>query len=176
MWALAFTLVGLAMVAGGVYGMIRTYTDDDDDEPASAASTPSIAPPAVDFSSIGATESCTSIDPRLSSSTLDANATDGNSGFGTISVRCGGDTPFFSIEIEEADNPEDYVFADVFLYKSKKQYEKIGTAFYHDTTIDGLAGVPPGTDITEYDSIVIVPRAIGDNSTKPKPIAFEAPF
>jgi hypothetical protein len=176
LWALAFTLLGLCMVAGGVYGLIDTYTDGDDDEPSASIKRTVVPPPEIDLDAIGATDDCGELDPRLAGrSELLLEPVKG-SGSGTVDLRCGGATYFFGIDITGADNPEDYVFADVFLYTDSKVYEKLGTVFYRDTDVSGVVGVPPGTDLEDYDSVVIVPRAITDNSGKPRPIAFRADF
>jgi hypothetical protein len=173
LWALLFTLVGLAMVGGGIYGIIHTYTDDKGESGPLAGTSASN----IDFSSIGAVDPCDDIDPRLKGvEALTVNAVDDSGSAGTIGVSCGGGTVFFDVEVTRADNPEDYVFAEAWLYSSPKKSEKLGTTFYQGNTISGLIALQPGVELEDYESIVLVPRATDDNRDKPKPIAFRADF
>src|SRR4051794_22952119 len=92
MWALLATLVGIAMVAGGVYGLVAGGEDDNKTDVSAKVAVPSTSP---DFSSIGAVDDCSDVDPRLADrKELNVLAAQGGGG-GTIAARCGGDTVFF---------------------------------------------------------------------------------
>lgn len=166
------TLVGLAMVGGGIYGLVHTYTDDDDDSSSASVTVPNVSSP-VNLSSIGAVDSCEEIDPRLKFKDLPMVPVK-SEGEAVLHVRCGGGSAFFGIEVTGADNAEDYLYAELWAYNSTRDATKLGTAFYRGGEIDGIAALPPNVDLTKYDSLVLVSRAIEDNSNKPKPIAFKA--
>jgi hypothetical protein len=171
-YALIATLTGLAMVGGGMYGLIFGGKGEDK---SSSVGLSSISGPdtSTDFSAIGASDDCGDLDPRLAGRTkLSAIPVRGTGG-GEIGLRCGGDTAFFDVDVGGVDG-DTIVFTEVWLYASKKRSEKIGTVWHTGGRIQGLAGVPPGLDLRDFKFVVLVPREIDDTRDEPRPIAFKA--
>ena len=105
------TLVGLAMVGGGIWGLVADVSDDDGDAVASQTRVPKTSSP----------EECAQMAKRDKRFRFPHTLTFG--GAGTATVKCNGTTVTYTIEI---DGLESGRFYDVVLEKGKRE-EEVGS-------------------------------------------------
>jgi hypothetical protein len=179
MWALLATIVGMAMIAGGIYGLIKP----EKKRTASIVTVPAITPSPFAFqeTETDLTTDCGERDPRFpkditirftgvrSTGTVDARVS-----CAVASIVLG-----FSADNVTAGVGTSY---EVWLYNNKKDATKVGELFTparpgtkRGSGI-GTAYIPPYVDTTDYGSLVLVRRDVTDVSRKPSPIGFRAQF
>jgi hypothetical protein len=172
--ALLATLVGTAMVAGGVYGLVKG-DDDDDSTAATTATTPRVAVPDISPSR----DECAEVrdrDPRLAK--LDDRRFDragGETGTLGADLICNGETIVLSIGMAEvAEKDTTTYFA--WLYTSRRRAERVGTLIGSDGRGFGSVTIGPDVDTTKYDSLVITRVPFGQQEERPRKIVFRTPL
>lgn len=170
--ALLATLVGLAMVAGGIYGLVQG--DDDDEDSSSTVTTTGVdtRAPGFPFATSEQCEDAAARDPRLRTIRDFELAPHGKTkGRADVDVRCSGSTVDLTIRLRNlgGDDPASYF---VWLYNNRKDAEKIGdgigsggTAFL-PTTLDGSA------DTGDYEQIVVTRGPFGSEQSRPRNVIF----
>lgn len=138
--SLLATLIGLAMVAGGIWGLVADVSDDDDSTAAAEGAIPKTSSP----------EECAQVAKRDKRFKLPHSLT--FHGYGTATVKCSGDTVTFTIDI---DGLQSGTFYDVVLEKGKRE-EEVGSilAVGGANTITTVT-VGPDVPIQKYDFLTI---------------------
>jgi hypothetical protein len=140
--SLLATLVGLAMVGGGIWGLVGSVSDDDDDSSATASSAePKTSSPA----------DCAQVaerDPRFK---LPHDLQFGGSGKATVT--CEGETVTFSIEL---DGLQQSTFYEVILQKRRREAD-VGTFLFVGSNNVNTVTVGPDVPIEKYDFLVVRP-------------------
>jgi hypothetical protein len=149
--SLLATLIGLAMVAGGIWGLVSDVSDDDDSSAAAAQrAIPKTSSP----------EECAEVAKRDKRFDFPRSLTFGP--YGTATVKCTGNTVTFTIDI---DGLESGTFYDVVLEKGKRE-EEVGSilAVGGANTITTVT-VGPDIPIQKYDFLTIRESDFGKPST-----------
>jgi hypothetical protein len=136
--SLLAVLVGVAMVGGGIWGLIGSVTDDDDDSSASAST--------LKTSSAKDCAQVAKRDPRFRAP---HDLQFGGSGKAT--VQCKGPVVTFSIEI---DGLKEKTFYNVVLEKGRRE-EEIGTILPVGVNDVTTVTVRPDIPIKKYDFLTV---------------------
>ena len=138
--SLLATVIGVAMVAGGIWGLVDDLSDDDDDAVASQPELPRTSSP----------EECAQMAKRDKRFKFPHTLTFG--GNGSATVKCNGTTVTYTIEI---DGLESGVFYDVVLEKGKRE-EEVGSilAVGGGNTIATVT-IGPDVDTERYDFLTV---------------------
>lgn len=138
--SLLATLVGLAMVAGGIWGLVGSVSDDDDDATAATAGPKT-----------SSAKECSQVakrDPRFKA------PHDLRFGpYGTAIVQCKEDTVTFSIELEGL---RESTFYEVNLEKGRRRLD-VGTILFVGSNTVNTITVPRQIPIEKYDFLVVRP-------------------
>src|SRR5215213_1511027 len=141
--SLLAVLIGGTMVAGGVWGLYDTFTDDDDDSTASASTSKLKTSSAKDCSAVAER------DPRFRQP-HDLQF----GGEGKATVQCNGNDVSFTIAIPAL---KDGTFYEVFLQKGKRG-EEVGTFLEIDVTdTNNTVTVTPDVKLKKYDFLIVRP-------------------
>lgn len=169
MLALLATLVGLAMVAGGIYGLVTDDDDDDSSPPSSAAGEPGF-PLATD-------ERCAQLaerDERLRTiRDLKLEAPSGRSGRAEVNPICNGTSLVLTFDMEGIEPA--YASYYVWLYQDGRNAQNVGAGIPGDKdggTGFGSATIGPDVETEGYDQIVITGGKFGRTPKRPRPIVF----
>ena len=140
LWSLLATLVGLAMVGGGIVGLIGSISDDDSGSAVAAAEKAKTSSPS-ECATVAAR------DPRFRFPHDLSFGIDG-----TATVQCDGATVTFGIKI---DGLEEGTFYDVLLEKGKRE-EEIGSILAVGVG-DGveMISVGPEVPLKKYDFLTV---------------------
>jgi hypothetical protein len=137
--SLLATLVGAAMVAGGIWGLVDSAGDDD----SASASTPELK-----TSSPAECAQVAERDPRFK---LPHDLRFGASGKAT--VKCERESVAFSIEL---DGLKEGTFYEVNLEKGRRKLD-VGTILFVGSNTTNTITVPPGVPLKKYDFLVVRP-------------------
>jgi hypothetical protein len=138
--SLLATLVGAAMVAGGIWGLVDSTGDDDDSASAATEELKTSSP-----------EECAQVakrDPRFK---LPHDLQFGGSGKAT--VKCEGESVVFSIEL---DGLQQGTFYEVVLERGRREAD-IGSILYVGSNDVNSVTVPPEVPLKKYDFLVVRP-------------------
>jgi hypothetical protein len=175
--ALLATLVGVAMVGGGIYGLVK---GDDDDDKASAGTTtsvPSFTPATPNISPTA--DECAQVkerDPRLAElDDREFQATGDETGTMTADLICNGDTVVLTVELKGLREKDTTTYF-AWLYKSRKRAEQVGTII--GSAGNGFGSITLGleADSTKYNSIVITRVPFGQTEERPRKVVFRTPL
>jgi hypothetical protein len=136
--SLLATIVGVAMVGGGIWGLVGSVTDDDS---SASASTPDLK--------TSSAKDCAQVarrDPRFR---LPHDLQFGGSG--TAIVQCTGPVVTFSIEL---DGLKERTFYNVVLEKGRRE-EEIGTILPVGVDAVSTVTVRPDIPIEKYDFLTV---------------------
>ena len=141
--SLLATLVGAAMVAGGVWGVISDVTDEDDDTATASTKEMKTSSP----------EDCSAVAERDPRFRLPHDLQFG--GQGKAIVQCKGSQVSFTIDI---DGLRDGTFYEVVLEKGRRE-EELGTFLYLGGIKDYTASVTvtPDIKLKKYDFLTVRP-------------------
>ena len=151
------TLVGLAMVGGGIWGLVADVSDDDGDAVAAQPQLPKTSSP----------EECAEMAKRDKRFGFPHDLTFG--GYGKATVKCDGTTVTYTIEI---DGLESGRFYDVVLEKGKRE-EEVGSilAVGGGDTITTVT-IGPEVKTKRYDFLTVRLSEFGQPSTQTPEDAF----
>jgi hypothetical protein len=174
--ALLATLVGLAMIAGGVYGIAKGGDDDKKDKTPSPSSTFSFTPPAVATApSEPQILQCSDVadrDPRLAHlDQVDLEPVGRATGSAEIDEICNGDTVVLTVRIKGIREEETASY-NAWLYRSRKRAEQVGTMIATGGAAFGSVTISPGVRTTKYDELVISRVRFGQTEDRPGKIVF----
>ena len=141
--SLLAVLVGVAMVGGGIWGLVGAVKDDDDSASASAAT-----PKELKTSSAQDCSAVAERDPRFR---LPHDLQFG--GEGTATVQCQGTTVSFTIEL---DGLKEGTFYEVILEKGRRKAD-IGTILFVGSNNVNTITVPPEVKLRKYDFLTVQP-------------------
>jgi hypothetical protein len=175
-FALLAALIGLAMVGGGIYGLVDSVSGDD------SSKSPATAP-VSEFStrfstgitpSVGECDQVARRDPRLPHlDGLRLERTGGETGDVQADLICNGDTvvlPMRLTGLRDKGTTSYYAW----LYKSRRRAEQVGTLIGSEGRGIGSVTIGPGIDTTKYDSLVITRVKFGETEERPRKIVFRA--
>jgi hypothetical protein len=147
------TLVGLAMVAGGIWGLVDSVSDDDESSTSAAAAAPKTSSP----------EECSQVaerDPRFKvPHTLLFGAS------GRATVTCEGQTVTFTIEL---DGLQQSTFYEVVLQKGRREAD-IGTFLYVGSNSVNTVTVDRSVRTKKYDFLVVRPDSFHNPGADQEP-------
>lgn len=162
MLALLATLVGLAMVAGGIYGLVQG--DDDDDASASSPADEPGFPLATDARCAQAAR----LDPRLRTvRDLKLRPAGGTTGEAEVEPICSGTSVQLSIRIKGVrDSSESYT---IWLTGNGRRAESIGTMIAGtDGSGFGSGTIDADVDSSDYEQVVVARSKNADFIDPPK--------
>jgi|tagenome__1003787_1003787.scaffolds.fasta_scaffold19836251_2 hypothetical protein len=172
LWSLLATVIGIAMVAGGVYGVVKDVSGDDD---ASAATTTSIGftPAGPDISP--SSNECAQVEERdLRLADLDDRRFERSgdeTGRMTVDLICNGDTVVLTARMEglkEKDTAKYFAW----LYETRRDAKQVGTLLGSGGTALGAITIGPEVDTTAYRELVITRVPFGEQERRPRKIVF----
>jgi hypothetical protein len=169
--AILATLVGVAMVGGGIYGIVKDTEDDDDSS--TTISTPVI--PDIE-SSVGTDfERCAEAsarDSRLGSiDNVVMRPAGGETGDVTIRQICNGETVVLQFNLEGLRTKETSSY-HVWFYKGKRRARQVGSLIGSDGRAFGSATITTDVDTQRYDFLVISQVDFGQSENRPRRIRF----
>jgi hypothetical protein len=169
--ALVATLVGLAMVGGGIYGLVKG--DDDDDSSSASASSDPTKSPGWPFASVEQCEEVGRRDPRLRTiNDLEMEPSGKETGTADVRPVCNGPALSLSFDMDELRTRETSSYY-VWLYKDSETFENIGSLIGSDGDGFGSATLTADVDTSAYDQIVITRAKFGASPpSRPKKIVF----
>jgi hypothetical protein len=175
--SLLATIAGIAMIAGGIYGLV---TGDDDDDSASASTTttpavPSFTPPRISPSR----DECAQVkerDPRLAEfDDRQFERTDAETGSMRVDLICNGNTVVLSADLDGLKEKDTTTYF-AWLYNSRSDAEQVGTLIGSDGRAFGSITIGPEDDTTGYDQLVITRVPFGQQEDRPRKIVFRTPL
>ena len=172
--AVLATLVGLALVVVGIYGLVKG--DDDDDKPSTATSAPAGATPTFpDISpSAGECDQVAERDPRLAKlDDLDLRRTDSETGSAQVNLICNGGTVVLTMQLANLKAAKTTSY-NAWLYNSGSDAEHVGLVIGSDHRALGSVTIGPETDTTRYGSLVLTRVPFGEQEERPRRIVFRA--
>ena len=177
--ALLATLVGAAMVGGGVYGVIKDVGGDDSSSSTSTSvSVPSFTPPSTPSISPSVDE-CAQVesrDPRLAKfDNRRFDRTADETGNLRTDLICNGDTVVLSVEMDNLKEKDTTTYF-AWLYKNRRRAEQVGTLIGSDGMGFGSITIGPQYDTTKYDELVITRVPFGQQEERPRKIVFRTPL
>ena len=170
--SLLATLVGLAMVAGGIYGVAQSGDGEEDDSSAGPATTPVFPGFVSTPTRAGACDAAAERDFRLGSiESLRLAPAGDNTGSADVRAICNGETVVLSIRLQglRAKKSSSYY---VWLYAGRRYSKQIGTLLGSNGNAFGSATIAPDLDTSAYDRIVITRADFGESQKRPRGIVF----
>ena len=174
--ALLATLVGIAMVGGGVYGIVKG--GDDDDEPSSTSSAEASTPATLEniSPSKGECDDVARRDPRLAHlDDLRLQATDAETGIARADLICNGGTVVLIVRMQGLRETETTKFL-AWLYNDRSDAKQVGTVIGSDRKAFGSVTIGSEVDTTRYESLVFSSVPFGEFEDRPRRIVFRAPL
>ena len=175
--ALLGTILGAAMIAGGIYGLVTG--DDDDEKPASTtARVPAPVVPTLPEIDRDARR-CAAVverDPRLAKlDGLKLRRTGGETGTVDSDLICNGSTVVLIVRMTglKATDTTKY-FA--WLSKDGDRAEQVGTVLGKDGRGGGAITIGPEVDTTRYDELLLTRVPFGEQEERPRKVVFRAPL
>jgi hypothetical protein len=177
--ALLATVVGAAMVGGGVYGVIKDVSGDDDKSSSSTSpsvSVPSFTPPPNISPSVN---ECAQVEERdLRMADFDDRRfkrTGGETGSMRVDLICNGETVVLTAELSGLKEKDTTTYF-AWLYNSRKDAEQVGTLIASDGKGFGSITIGPDVDTTAYRELVITRVPFGQQEDRPRKIVFRTPL
>ena len=174
MLALLATVAGILMVGGGIYGIVDDVSDDDDDAPAATTRFPGI--PTTPESTTPGFNPCRTAAERDSRlvfiDNLELQPVGKETGTAQVGATCAGPTVALSIRLEgmKAPDPSNSYF--VYLFKSRRKFDQIGSLIGSKDSAFGSATITSDIDTSKYDEIVITRVPFGTGEKRPRRIVF----
>jgi len=169
-------IVGVAMIGGGIYGLVKG--DDDDKTPASVSiPTPSVptTPTLPDISpSAGECDQAAERDPRLAKlDDLKLQRAGDETGTVDSDLICNGSTIVLIVRMSglKATKTTKY-FA--WLSKSGDRVEQVGTLIGSDGRGFGSVTIGPDVDTTRYDELLLTRVPFAEQEERPRKVVFRA--
>ena len=175
--ALLGTILGAAMIAGGIYGLI-TGDDDDEKKKPAAATTPAPFVPAVpDISpSAGECDAVAKRDPRLAKlDDLKLRRTGDETGTVESDLICNGTTVVLTVRMTGLKATETTKYF-AWLSKDGDRVEQVGTLIGSDGRGFGSVTIGPQVDSTRYDEMLLTRVPFGEQEDRPRKVVFRAPL
>lgn len=175
--ALLATVVGAAMVGGGVYGVIKDVSGDDNSS-SKSSSAPTFSIPEIPStsSSFDECEALRERDARLPE--LDGRRfkrTGGETGTFQVSLICSGDTAVLSVRangLKEQDTTTYYAW----LFRSRRKAKQVGTLIGSGGSAIGSITIAPNVKSGRYEELVITQVPFGEDERRPRKIVFRTPL
>jgi hypothetical protein len=173
--ALIASVVGLAMVAGGVYGIVNDSHDDK--KSPTTSSSPDATPIVTGLTpSAGECDQVARRDPRMAHlDGLRLERTGGETGTVEADLICNGDTVVLPMQLSGLKETDTTAYF-AWLYASPRRSKQVGTLIGSDGRGFGSVTIGPDVDTTKYDSLVITRVPFGQTETRPRKIVFRAPL
>ena len=167
LFALLATLVGLAMVGGGVYGLIQ---GDDDD---SASASTSAAAPGFPLATDEDCEPAARRDPRLRTiRNLELQPYRGRAGTADVDPICNGESVTLTIRLAGMRARGTYSYG-VELSDGAGETRNIGSMIGSNDTAFGSGTIGPDVQTRAYDQIIITRGKFGEiDPDRPKKVVF----
>jgi hypothetical protein len=174
--ALLATIVGAAMIGGGIYGLVK---GDDDDDKASAATTTSVPSFAEPPSISPSRNECAQVEERdLRMAEFDDRRfkrTGDETGSMRVDLICNGETVVLSVDMDNLKETDTTTYF-AWLYNSRSDAEQVGTLIGSDGKGIGSITIGPDVATTAYDQMVITRVPFGQQEDRPRKIVFRTPL
>ena len=176
--ALLGTILGAAMIAGGIYGLVKGDDDDDKASASTTATTPAPFVPAVPeiSPSVGECDAVAKRDPRLAElDDLKLRRTGGETGTVESDLICNGTTVVLTMRMSDLKATETTKYF-AWLSKDGDRVEQVGTLIGSDGRGFGSVTIGPQVDTTRYDELLLTRVPFGEQEERPKKVVFRAPL
>lgn len=175
LFSLLASIVGLAMVTGGIFGVVNDVKGDDKKPSTRSAvefSTPVV--PGEITPSAGECDQVAKRDARLAHlDNLALERTGDETGSVQTDLICNGDTVVLSMRLSGLKAKETTTYF-AWLYRGRRRAEQVGTLIGSDGGGIGSVTMGPTVDTTKYDSLVITRVPFGQTESRPRTIVFRA--
>jgi hypothetical protein len=173
--ALLGTILGAAMIAGGIYGLVKG--DDDEEKSASTPAPAPFVPAAPRISpSLSRCDAVAKRDPRLAKlDDLKLRRTGDETGEVESDLICNGTTVVLSVRMTGLKATETTKYY-AWLSKDGDRVDQVGTLLGNDGRAFGSVTIGPEVDTTRYDDLLITRVPFGEDEKRPRTVVFRAPL
>jgi hypothetical protein len=174
--SLIATLVGLAMVGGGIYGLVKSVSDDNNAKSSTTASSPAFVTRITTGipRTVGECDQVARRDPRLAHLDGLRLARSGDeTGSVHVDLICSGDTVVLPMQLDGLKGTETTTYF-AWLYTNRRRAEQVGTLIGSEGRGIGSVTIGPSVSTTKYDSLVITRVPFGQTEERPRKIVFRA--